>query len=177
MSDVEREEFDPKADIGINPDNILEEAVRHPRVAFHYSERLADLAKELRDAQSNLDVVKSELILDMRRNPTKFDLGDKPTDKSVEAASLSHPDYDKALLQVSQLERDVATAKNFVSALVDKRRSLELVVELMKINYHAETPIMGTEAREAITEQNKRAARVAADDPDEKPKPKPKKRS
>lgn len=177
MPDVEREEFDARADIGVNPDNILEEAARHPRVAFHYSERLADLQKELRDATSNVELVKSQLILDMRRDPESFGLGAKPTVDDIKAAAVAHPDHDKATVEASQLERDVATAKNYVSALVDKRRSLELIVELMKINYHAEMPIMGTEAREAIAEQNKRAARVAASDEDDKPKPKPRKRS
>src|ERR1044072_3017360 len=177
MADVQAEQFDPKTDLSINPDNILEEAFRHPRVAFHYTERMADLAKEVRDAESNLKLVESELVLDMRRNPVSYDLGEKPTDKTVEAAAKAHPDYDKEVQKLSDLERDLATAKNYVSALVDKRRALELAVELMKINYHAEMPIIGTEAREAIAAHNKKGARAASDDDGPTPQPKPRKRS
>lgn len=101
-----------------------------------YAEADADFAAAR--AKSSVDVTYARLELMVRQNPTAFGLPEKPVVNEVKARIEVHPDYQAALQAQHRADYQLRVAVADKFGMVDRRKALENLVELKKIEYYGE---------------------------------------
>jgi len=126
-----------------------------PRRARAAGERLADADYAVARSKASLDLMKAELMVDIRGNPAAYDLSDAkaPPMDIVEATVVIQLKYQQALLQFHNAEHERDVARVEWEALRMRKGMLERRIELHVTNYHSEprTP----EARTAAARTNR----------------------
>lgn len=156
----------PAADIyekphDINPDALDWEWMRQGKLTRRACRDEADARHDHAQAKARLDLAEAQIKFEIRSNPTAYGLSEKPTVGDITAAMTIEPKYQAALAEVNESKRDLDYLSGDVTALVDKRKGLERMVELISIDYHtdreprAHTPA----AREVIEARTKEAVR------------------
>lgn len=135
------------------------EWLRQPRLTRRAGEREADARHAVAQAKARLDVCEAQLRRAVRRNPGDHALKDKPTEGAIGEVVILHPDYQRALAEYNdaKLELDLCSAD--ASAMMDRRRALERLVELLNIDYFSEPRARGEHSRAAMNNAAKTAAR------------------
>lgn len=149
----------------IDPDRLDREWADMPGQTrkVGYAEADADFAASR--AKSFADVTYARLELAARREPVKFGLGDAPTNPAVKAAVEMHADYQAAVEALHRAEYALKIAKAETAAMADKRRGLENMVELKRIEYYGEREPkpLSAGAAEVVSAARKRAARTGGE--------------
>src|SRR5690349_7314048 len=104
----------PRSFADIDEHNLDRESVHQPRLMLEKRDALAEANKDVLEAKAALEAAEkdqslavqvakaavaraeAELQLSIRRAPNAHGLGDKLTEKLVEAAVLAHPKYQEA---------------------------------------------------------------------------------
>jgi hypothetical protein len=144
--------------LAINEDDIAGEFFEQAGHVRRFGEAKADAQHELALAKIRLDFLEAELTLAIRRDPAAHDLPDKPTEKAISASVTVHPQYQAALREVNDLQQEVAYRAVHCDAIIEKRRSMEGIVDVREMEYYDGAP-RSREARAAAAEGGKAAAR------------------
>lgn len=149
------------ADFKIDPNNLDVEWLRQAQLSRAAGRAEADARFAFTAAKSKLDVVEARLKFRVRADPEAFDLGLKPTVGEVAAAVILHPDYQAAEAAMNEAKRDLDYFSADVTAMVDRRKALERLVELIALDYYSERePRPSSEkTRESVDAARRRAAR------------------
>jgi hypothetical protein len=145
-------------DMSIDPHQLDKEWLSQPNKYFRYAAKLADARTRLDEAKSSFDVVKAELDLAVRRDPSEFGL-EKLTEKALEAVVVSQDLYGAAQNDVFMAKHEVEVLSAAVSALDHRKKALENMVTLHMANYYS-TPRAKGESKESVEEFEKRAVRT-----------------
>lgn len=151
-------ERDPFA---IDPDRLDAEWLEMSRFARRAGAAEADARHAHAKIKTRLDVCEATLIVDIKRNPTKYGV-EKPTEKLVEALVVLSPEYQELVDKLHEAQRMLDLCRTDVTACVDRRKALERLVELLSINYFATAEpraATGT-ARETMDARRRRAVRT-----------------
>ena len=137
--------------LGIDRFNLEIEACNQPILLEEVGSVKVDAKRQAKDAKDKLELIKSKLLLDMKRNPGKFNL-DKPT---VAAAIICEPEYQTALKEFNVLDEQ-SDAIDVVYAAVEQRKSLiREAVSLYVHEYYSKQPMKKEEeALEGVTQQD-----------------------
>lgn len=144
----------------IDAANLHLEWIKQPQMSMEAGRREADARHELNQANANLSVIAARMAQAIRRAPEKFGLDERPTVDAVRGAVELTPEYQAAVQTVSNAELAVAYAKAETNAYVDRRKALENLVELLRLDYYSEQeakPIT-SQSREYL-EQRRRSRR------------------
>ena len=79
-----------KADISINKYDLVEELTNQPQLFYEWAKASAEASHEVTVLKDRIDILKSEIELRIRRNPTLFGLLEKPTEAQIKAAVNTH---------------------------------------------------------------------------------------
>lgn len=134
-----------------------QECLKHPRRVLRWVLLEADAKQEVALAKAKLDLVRTRVRRAARLDPAAFQLKDKPTvDDLAEAVALA-PEVQEATAALNAAEGHADQVRGVVSALHEKRRAIERLVELRQIDYYAEPrpKVPGGAMQEGV----KRAAR------------------
>lgn len=145
--------------VDINPDRLDEECITHARRTLDACEDEADAKHELAKAKSRLDVIEAQLQIDIRKDPEKFNLPKDLKEAGIKAAVFLHKDYRTASKDVDDSQHQVHLTTAKVSALTEKRRMIERLVELRQIDYYSEPRPRGKASREYVEEGTKKQTR------------------
>ena len=113
----------------------------------------AEARQELERAKARLDVAEAEAKLDIRRFPEKYNL-EKVTEDVVKSAVMLHPKYQSALEAVNAAKYTVEMLAAAAGAWDMRKRALENLVELLKLDYWAPPRTSGTN-REMLEENGR----------------------
>lgn len=99
----------------------------------------AEARQELERAKARLDVAEADAKLDIRRFPEKYNLEklERVTEDVVKSAVLLHPKYQQAVGDVDNAKHVADMFAASVSAWDMRKRALENLVELLKLDYWA----------------------------------------
>lgn len=122
----------------INPNNLDGEWIRQPGLSRAAGRREADARHAASQAKARLAVVGARLARSIRGAPEKFGLPDRPTIDAVAATVEVQPEYQQAVKDLDDAELAVAYAKADTTAFVDRRKALENLVELLRLDYFSE---------------------------------------
>jgi hypothetical protein len=128
------------------------EWIEQPRLYFEWAKREADARRDWDDAKNNLEVVKSEVSLEIRQDPVSAGF-EKLTEKIVEAAIVQDERHAAAVQRVNKTKHRHEVAGAMVRALEHKKAALGKLVDLHGMSYYAEPRTKAN--REEVEEMKK----------------------
>lgn len=140
--------------LGIDRFNLEIEACNQPILLEEVGSVKVDAKNQAKEAKDKLELIKSRLLLDIKRNPDKYNL-EKPTEATVAAAIVCEPEYQSALKEFNILEEQ-SNAIDIIYAAVEQRKSLiREAVSLYVHEYYSKQPMKKEEeALEGVTQQD-----------------------
>ena len=123
-------------DIRIDEEMLDVEWLEQPTLFLKYASHFANTQRDLDDVKQKLDILKAELDIEIRKNPTKFGI-EKITEGAIQSAILTNASYN-ALYEIlldTKYENDMA--KNAVQAMNMRKDALENLVKLHAQSYFA----------------------------------------
>ena len=123
-------------DIRIDEEMLDVEWIEQPTLFLKYASHLANTQRDLDDVKQKLDIMKAELDIEIRKNPSQFGI-EKITEGAIQSAVLTNTGYQamyEALLD-TKYENDMA--KNAVQAMNMRKDALENLVRLHGQSYFA----------------------------------------
>ncbi len=141
----------------IDLNRLEEECANQPKLFFKWASQLSDARQLVDEAKNEMEVTKADLNLAIRANPSKFGI-EKSTEKSIDAAVLSHSQYEGAFNKHLQAKHKLDIVQAMVTAFDQRKRMLEKEVDLHGQKYFAK-PYVPSETQESIDDLNKASAR------------------
>ncbi len=133
-------------ELKIDKFSLDEEWLRQPMLIYQWSKDYAE-ALAVRDKTKQLvELIKAESDLAIRKNPERFGL-EKATDKAVENAIITVPEYQEALKQHQQAMYDVNILSGGIEAINHKKSALDNLTRLFLSGYWAEARSASPETR------------------------------
>src|SRR5690606_16947381 len=98
----------------------------------------ADAKRELSKRKEELNVLRSELDYDIRKNPSDYGLGNvKITNDVVQATILTEKEYKRKMNEYLEAEYEVNMLQGALQAVQQRKDALENMVRLLGLQYFA----------------------------------------
>jgi len=120
--------------VKIDEEDLVKECLHHPSNVSDVAIALADAVRDRDSKKMELEVLEAELDLEIRKNPDKFNLP-KVTESTVRSALVSQGVYQGVKEELLEANHTVDVLKGLSQALMDKRKSLENLVQLHGMDY------------------------------------------
>lgn len=120
----------------IDPSRLDLECTLQTDKFFRWAQAAVEANAEVDRAKLNLDVVKTKLELECRKNPEHFGLA-KATEAAVDAAVKCHEDYQNAVEDFHEARREAKLLDVAVNTMEQKKRMLESLITLHGQQYFA----------------------------------------
>jgi len=141
--------------IEIDPMKLDEECLYQVSLRCQIGQDVAQHQLALDEARSTRDVIVAELDRSIRADPEEYGVK-KPTETSISNAIKETEEYQQTDREVNESKYQLAMAKAVEEAVIDRKRSLTLLVELLQLDYFSETGLNMEEKREVRTRSVKR---------------------
>lgn len=128
-------------DLSVDPHKLKDEWVRHVPMVFTWHKRLASAQSDLDVSKSNLDLKQAEVAGEIRDEPADYGIDGRVTNDAIEAALLQQPEIKAAIKAVNDCKAKVNKAQAAVSALVDRKKQLDMLTQLWIRDYYSDTEI------------------------------------
>jgi hypothetical protein len=126
-------EFNYHEDTAIDPDELLEEWLSLPGDFYDYTRAAAEMEKKTKIIWEKMKTIRSQLILKAK---TDEGLGNpKATAGEVEAYYRTQPEYQKAKVDLINIEFEKDMVQNAVQAFYRKEKALAAAVALNKMEW------------------------------------------
>ena len=126
---MSKENISFKDDLAIDPDALDVEWLGQSELYGKYAELDAQAKQNLREAEENLKVIRSELMMEARQS------GEATTDKQCEAYYRTHPDHKEAKEDLIEAEYESNMMTAAVFAFNQRKVALENLSRLVIANY------------------------------------------
>jgi len=128
--------MDYENDILIDESSLDVECLHQASLMMKYTKHKAEAERNRDKAKDYLSLIKSELDLKIRSNPENFKL-EKVTEASITAAILQQETYKEANEDYLNKSFDFNVSAGVVQSMDQRKRMLELLVQLHGQNYFA----------------------------------------
>ena len=155
-----RSALDDTSFLEIDRNGLDEEWENQPKLAFKYSEILADAKEQLDAKRDELAVLEAELALKIRADPEEFGI-EKPTEKAIEHLITVDEDVIRLKGDIRAAKHRVDVVSGVCNSLEHRKRALENLVQLWLSSYFAEPRAPDVVSREVLDEHRKKKARRA----------------
>lgn len=129
------EKIDYGKDLSIDKYTLDEEWVKQAHLYNEWSVLLAEAELERDKAGDNISLVKAELDLDVRSDPSKYGLA-KTTEESVKSVVLTNVKYKNALDDYNQKKYNYRIIQSAIESLNHKKYALDNLVKLYLSEYY-----------------------------------------
>ena len=123
-------------DLAIDPMALDEDWLAQPGLYMKYSVMAADANKRENQAKERLDVVKAELSMDIRKDPSKYGV-EKITEDVVKSTILLQPKYKAASDELIEAGYEYSILQGAVRAFDHRKAALENEVKLWLGSYYS----------------------------------------
>lgn len=130
-----------------------QEWLHQPGLFMRYASELSEASRDCDKQKEKLETVKSELMLDISKDPEKYGL-QKTTQALMDATLQTMEDYQKEVQEYIDKKYEKDMLLNAVRALEQRKSALENLVKLHGQNYFS-SPVSSEEHREKIQELKK----------------------
>jgi hypothetical protein len=129
--------MDFEKDVNIDLDALEMEWLKQPTLYFKYSKQMEACADEMRELELQVDIIRSELDNEIRKEFMSRDEKKKLTEKMIEAMILQNSNYQKVVKEYNDKKYEFNILKSTVEALNQKKYALENLVKLWLGGYYA----------------------------------------
>lgn len=148
--------MDYENDVNIDINSLDKEWLDLPFLLAEYGERCANAKRKMLKAEEKVKTIRSEIILDVARNPDVLGPNVKPTAPNIEAYYRDHPDHQDAKDELINSTHNHEVIQSAVFALQAKKQALENLVKLHGMDYFSEPHIKNDEITEEARSIRKR---------------------
>lgn len=146
--------------LAIDEGALDRECLAHPRRLLRWVLLEADARQEVALTKARVDLAEARVRRAVRLDPASFGLKEKYTVGDIAEVVTLSKEYNEALTEFTAAEHHADQVRGVVSALHEKRRAIERLVELKQIDYYAEPrPKVGPAGSDAMKEAVKKTAR------------------
>lgn len=131
---MEQNEF--KQDLKIDIENLDVEATVQAELYFKWASLAREAREEMDMAKLNLEITEAKLSKKVREKPAEFGVR-KVTEGSISIAVKTHPDYAEAYKDHIKAKSEYEILIKAEQAMEQKKRSIELLVQLHGREYFA----------------------------------------
>lgn len=149
-------EFDFEKDISINKFHLDEECLSHSSIYARYAEAQAEAKTEVSSAKDNLDLIKSERNIAIRKSLS--DSKEKVTEAMITSYLETDEKVIKAKEKVRKAEDVYGKLSVAVSAFEHRKSELDNLVKLYNSGYFS-APTSSSEIKKNMNEQTSKAMR------------------
>lgn len=149
----------PADPLAIDPDRLDREWLEQSTRMRRATERHAAAQHAARQAKARLELVKSQLYVAIRINPTVYGLPPRPSQDLVKAAVIMRAKYRAAQDAVLETEYKADVIAGIVRSLEHRKTALGKLVDLALRDYHSEPFSRTADGRDYAATAGKRAAR------------------
>jgi len=132
-----KQKYNYREDLTIDPDQLDVELLRQPNLYMKYAELSARAERKVKRCHETLKVLRSQILLKVRRNPKKYLGLEKATDAMAEAAYRKDEGFMKAKQEWMDASYDADLMKSAIFAFNNRRTSLMELVSLHNAQYFA----------------------------------------
>lgn len=144
-------------DVRIDPDALDLEWLEQSALMMKYTKHAA-VTRDLMDkAKEKLDFVKAELDLDIRNNPSAYNLP-KITEGAIASAISLNEKYQKAVEDYNEARFENEVAQGAVRSIDQKKTALENLVRLFQASYFAGPSVPRDLTEEYLKQENQKQA-------------------
>lgn len=129
--------FEYEEDLKIDKFSLDAECIDQPRKFMKWASLLADAMKERDETKQSLNLIRTEISLKARSNPSMFGI-DKVTEASIQAAVDSDGNVTKTSDRLIQTQYNVNVLGAAKEAMEQRRSMLENLIKLFLSGYWAE---------------------------------------
>lgn len=129
--------YNYKKDMHIDETALDVEWLEQPNLMMKYGRLESELDYKLSTVKEELDLVKSDLDLDIRTNPEKYNVTVKITEAVVNNTIIKQDVYQKAYHAFLEVTKELSDAKVAVRAVSHRKDALENLVRLHGQQYFA----------------------------------------
>lgn len=122
--------------LDIDPMRLADEWIGQPKLFHRYATAAADAQAKVDQLNAQAKVVAAELETSARQSPGSYGL-QKATEGEIKALIPTLPAHQAVIKKLNSAKYDLALADAAVAAVEDRRRALENLVTLMKLDYFA----------------------------------------
>lgn len=136
--------------IDIDEKRLDQEWLDHPSLVHEWADKEADADHAFKQAEDRLALVEAQLLLRVRKYPSKYGLDEKPTVDAIKAAVTAAPKYQQALAEVHAARGELLHCRAAMKALDHRRSALSNYVELISLGFNSGPRARSPEARERV---------------------------
>ena len=150
----------------IDPQRLDDEWLRQAQLTRKAGRAEAEARHAYNQTKARLDVLAARLNLRIRDNPGKYGLPAKPNNDVIAAAVTVNEEHVQLQQELNLRKFELDLASTEVLTMLDRRKALERLVELLALDYYSEkTPRAQSAAGRETSEKNlKRAMRTTQND-------------
>jgi len=137
-------------DLAIDKYNLDSLCENQASLYFFYSEKLAKLDNELGDIKFKLKEMEAGLDIYFRTNGISPDI--KTTEAAISSAITSNKEVSDLRKDVIEKQKEMNSLENMLKALDQKKKMLELLVQLYVHNYYCTDKDVGEAIQKMKTE-------------------------
>ena len=138
-------------DLHIDKDSLEECLVEQPELYAKWSIIWADATQERDHAKENLNIVKAELDMKIRKSWDILGYDKKPTDMAITTWICAHDKYRKANFELIQKTHAVNVLEAAKWSFQHRKDALDNLVKLYLNNYYSDSKAVGQEARDMLS--------------------------
>ena len=151
---------DKKPITSIDKHQLDEELARHSDDLTEWNGRLVEAEAELKDCETELELVEAEIADAIRRDPTKYGQSkSKMSEAMINKLTPMQQEYKDAVASVNRLKKKVGQIKVITKGLENKRTMLENLVKLWLAGYFGDVRVP-KDARELMQQRDNDKLRV-----------------
>jgi response regulator RpfG family c-di-GMP phosphodiesterase len=120
----------------VDESHLAEEWIIHPQRVYEYAQLAADTRALFDELKRKDEVVRAELSLSVRRNPELYGLA-KITEGLVDSIVTTDPAVQKSSQDIIACKHKLDLAMAAVTAMENKKKALECIVQLHATSYFA----------------------------------------
>jgi predicted nucleotide-binding protein (sugar kinase/HSP70/actin superfamily) len=144
--------------LGIDLYQLDKEWVRQPSLVGELADKAAQVNADIRDQETDFEVLKAKVMQSIRANPGKYGLV-KETEAAVKEALTLDDRIIKRQKRINELKYKADIIKGGLNALEHKKRALEKLVDLHGREYF-DSPRANIANKEVMEKIEKRALRA-----------------
>lgn len=125
-----------KSHFTVDESRLAEEWIAHPQRVYEYAQLAADTRVQLDELKRKDEVLRAEVGLSIRRHPESYGLT-KITEGLVDSVITTNTEVQETMQQIIECKHKLDLALAAVTAMENKKKALECIVQLHATSYFA----------------------------------------
>lgn len=145
-----------KQDLRIDKDALEECLVEQPELYGKWSTAWAEAVKERDQSKEQLNLVKADLDMKLRKSWDILGFDKKPTDMAITTWICAQKDYRDANFHLIQATYNVNVLEAAKWAFQHRKDALDNLTKLFLSNYYSDSKAVGVEARDMLADMRQK---------------------